>query len=102
MIRMGAWFLGVVAAVAPEAPPPPESVTMAGQVIELAEALRAYDMKVDPDPIARQVVLKGPGGEITPLLSDEASRALFADERLRHRRAVIRGRKFAGLPYLQV
>ena len=44
----------------------------------------------------------GEDGTITPLSSDETSRALFMDERLRNRNAQIVGRRFAGVPYLQV
>ena len=36
------------------------------------------------------------------VLDDPASRALFADERLRDRAVEIRGRRFEGLPYVQV
>ncbi|HEY2158150.1 MAG TPA: hypothetical protein VGH33_21150, partial [Isosphaeraceae bacterium] len=41
-------------------------------------------------------------GAVVPLISDEASRALFLDKRLRDRKAEVAGRKVAGLPYLQV
>jgi hypothetical protein len=103
MIGIGAWFLGAVLAVTPEASPPrPQDVTASGQVLELTEALPAYDVQVDADPINKQVVLKGEDRAIVPLLSDPASRALFLDERLRRRRVVIQGRRFEGLPYLQV
>ena len=60
------------------------------------------EIHVDPEPIAKQVVLVGEDGAITPLLSDEASRALFLDERLRDRPVEIRGKRFRGVPYLQV
>jgi hypothetical protein len=103
MTCMGAWLLGAVLAVTPEAPAPgPANVSVSGQVIELAEALTAYDVKFDADPIIKQVVMKGEDGAIVPLLSDPASRALFLDERLRRRRVVIQGRRYEGLPYLQV
>ena len=68
----------------------------------LAEALSRREIEADPEPIAKQVVLLGEDGSITPLFSDEASRALFLDERLRDRRAEIQGRRFRGVPYLQV
>ena len=70
----------------------------------LAAALeaRGLDVAADPEPIAKQVVILGEDGTITPLLSDETSRALFLDERLRNRNAQIVGRRFAGVPYLQV
>jgi hypothetical protein len=77
---------------------------MRGRVVTLAAALQAAkpDIHVDPEPIAKQVVLLGDDGAITPLLSDEASRALFLDDRLRDHPAEVRGKRFAGVPYLQV
>jgi hypothetical protein len=48
------------------------------------------------------VVLMALDGTITPLLADETSRALFVDERLRNRDAELVGRRFRGVPYLQV
>jgi hypothetical protein len=44
----------------------------------------------------------GNDGVITPLLPDEASRALFLDGRLRDRPVEVRGKKIHGVPYLQV
>jgi hypothetical protein len=81
-----------------------ENVTLKGKVVTLAAALDAVKVGVraDPEPIAKQVVLLGDDGMITPLFSDVASRALFQDERLRNRAAEIRGRRFPGVPYLQV
>ncbi|HEX3448720.1 MAG TPA: hypothetical protein VHS97_10735 [Isosphaeraceae bacterium] len=82
----------------------PEAVTLRGKVVTLAAALesRGLGLKADAEPIAKQVVLLAEDGSITPLLSDEASRALFLDERLRNCRAEIQGRRFQGMPYLQV
>src|SRR4051794_39524558 len=79
-----------------------EPVTLDGTVVPLNEALKPTGLAIDAEPIAKQVVLKGADGTITPLLSDDASRALFNDERLRHRRTEIKGRRHPGLPYLQV
>ena len=66
----------------------------------LAEALeaRGLELAADPEPIAKQVVLLADDGTITPLLSDETSRALFLDERLRNRNAEIVGRRFRACP----
>jgi hypothetical protein len=80
----------------------PESVTLQGTVEKLTDLLPPLGLAVDADPIASQVAVKGDDGTITPLFSDDASRALFKDDRLRHRRAVVQGRKYPGLPYLQV
>jgi len=80
----------------------PEAVTLTGNVVELAEALKPLGLAVDAEPAARQVVVQGEGGEVVPLLPDEGSRALSLDERLRRRPVEIQGRKFPGLPYVQV
>ena len=82
----------------------PESVTLRGKVLTLAQALesRQLGLKPDPGPIAKQVALLGEDGAITPLFADDASRALFLDERLRNCPCEIKGRRFAGVPYLQV
>lgn len=87
----------------PDAPPAKvETVTRRGKVVELAEVLKTKGITADPEPIAGQVALVGDDGSVVPLLSDEASRALFLDKRLRDRKAEVVGRKVAGLPYLQV
>ena len=75
---------------------------MSGKVVLLADALKGSGLDFDVEPVSKQVVLKGDDGTITPLLSDDASRALFLDERLRNRRAEIAGRHHPGLPYIQV
>ena len=80
----------------------PEAVVVSGKVLTLAESLKPFGVKADAEPTAGQVVLVADDGAVTPLLSDEASRALFQDERLRNRPATIHGRRFDGLPYLQV
>lgn len=79
-----------------------ETVTLTGTVVTLAEAMKSTGLAFDAEPVAKQVVLKGGDGTITPLLSDDASRALFQDERLRHRNTQVIGRRHPGLPYLQV
>src|SRR4051812_21088926 len=79
-----------------------ETAVLAGKVVELAKALKATGLSFDEEPIAKQVVLQGSDGTLTPLLSDDASRALFLDERLRNRPIEIVGRRHRGLPYLQV
>ncbi|MEO6811579.1 MAG: hypothetical protein ABI353_20905 [Isosphaeraceae bacterium] len=102
---VGLW-LGLLWFTAPTAPAtePPrfEEVTLQGEVVELSDALRTLGLPADPGLIAGQVVLNGNDGALTPILSDEASRALFKDHRLRDRQAELKGRLYAGLPYLQV
>ncbi len=82
----------------------PESVTLRGKVMPLDAAIRSLglDVKPDPESLAHQVVLLGEDRSITPLLSDDASRALFLDPRLQGCPTEIRGRRFPGVPYLQV
>jgi hypothetical protein len=79
-----------------------ETVEKSGRVVELAAVLKATKLVVDTEPVAAQVVLQEPDGTITPLLSDDASRALFLDKQLRDRPIAIHGRRYPGLPYLQV
>ncbi len=80
----------------------PETVTKTGKVVWLSAALKARGVPADPDPIARQAVLLEDDGTISPLLSDESSRAFFLDERMRDRKAELTFRRFPGLTYLQV
>jgi hypothetical protein len=86
----------------PATAPAPETISVKGKVMELTEVVAGKGIKVDAEPIAKQVVLVGADGSITPLLSDEASRAFFLDKRMRNRETVILARKHTGLPYLQV
>lgn len=79
-----------------------ESVVVKGTVVELSEALKAFKLKVDPESVTTQVVVRSADGTLTPILSDDASRALFKDGRLRGRPAEIQGRRYRGLPFLQV
>ncbi len=97
------------AALAPPPPPSstassPEPVVVRGKVLTLAEALvaRGLPVKPDADTAARQVVVLENDGTIVPLLCEDASRAFFLDERLRKCPSEIQGRRFTGVPYLQV
>jgi hypothetical protein len=98
------WIILVFSAIAPPQNAAPETVTVSGKVLTLTEALKARGLalEVDPDPAAKQAVLLAEDGTIMPLLSDETSRALFLDARLRNRNAQIVGRRHQRLPYLQV
>jgi hypothetical protein len=98
------WLVSVTILFVPSQRAAPETVTLRGKVLTLTEALKArgVGLNVDPEPATKQAVLLGEDGTITPLLSDETSRALFMDERLRNRNAQIVGRRHSGLPYLQV
>jgi hypothetical protein len=102
----GPWYLAICFALAGGAPPAggSEAVVLHGKAKLLAAALqsRGLTLKVDPDPIAKQVVLLAEDGAITPIFSDEASRALFLDERLRDCPVELEGRRYANVPYVQV
>jgi hypothetical protein len=79
-------------------------VTLTGRVVLLADALKGFPLRADAGPIEGQVVLISTDTphQIVPLLSDEGSRALFLDERLRDRPVRLFARRYDGLPYLQV
>jgi hypothetical protein len=98
----GLVLLGALAATPNAAATAPETVTVGGKVLELTAALKAKGLVVDAEPIAKQVALQGEDGSLTPLLSDDASRAFFLDGRLRDRRVELKARRIPGLPYLQV
>ncbi len=78
--------------------------TIRGKAMLLPAALKQKGVatRYDLDPIAKQVVVVSADGAITPLLSDDASRALFADERLRDRPIQMQARRIPGLAYVQV
>jgi hypothetical protein len=106
-MRAGSWcflLLWIQAATTPPAPAVPERVTLEGKFMTLASAVKARSLgvKIDSEPAEKQVVLVGEAGVVTPLLSDQASRALFLDKRLLDRRGSVDGRRFRGVPYLQV
>jgi hypothetical protein len=102
--------VGLIVAIGGEMSAPPgssahsEVVTLRGKVVMLADVVKSKGVssKVDVEPISKQVVLMGDDGTVTPLLSDDASRALFLDHRLRDRPAEIHGRRYPGMPYVQV
>ena len=101
-LAAGLMVSGLAASLGAEVPV--QDVVLRGKVVTLAAALDAKKLgiRVDAEPTANAVVLLGADGTITPLLSDEASRALFLDKRLRDRPAELRGKRFGGVPYLQV
>jgi hypothetical protein len=106
LMRAGAWCF-LLLWILRGTPPPstaPKRVTLAGKVMTLTAAFeaRGLALKTDPESTEKQVVILGKDGAITPLVSDQASRALFLDKRLLDRQAEIHGQRFAGVPYLQV
>ena len=78
------------------------TATKLGKVVTLAQALAPLGLTFDKEPVAKQMVLLEAGGTITPLLSDDASRAFFLDDRVRDRKVEIKGRLLKGSPYFQV
>jgi hypothetical protein len=103
-MRWAAWvWLGVLPTFLAQTPEPkPDKVTLTGQVVLLNDVLKSRGVQADQDALAKQVVLQSGDGAITPLLCDDASRALFLDQKLRDRPVEIQGRRLSGLPYLQV
>ncbi|WP_422930389.1 hypothetical protein [Singulisphaera sp. PoT] len=99
---IGLSLLLILSSADPAAAPKAETLTLAGEVCELGPALQNLRLPFDSEPIAKQVVLKTSDKALHPLISDEASRALFLDRRLRDRRAELKVRRYPGLPYLQV
>ncbi|MDX2036221.1 MAG: hypothetical protein SFX72_06185 [Isosphaeraceae bacterium] len=79
-----------------------ELVTLTGEVDFLADVLSRRGLTPDRKPIAEQVVLVEKDGAITPMLSDDASRAFFLDDRVRRRKTEVVARRYRGLAYLQV
>ena len=80
----------------------PERVTLHGTVLTLSQALKSSKLPVDAEPADKQVVIKTETGELIPLLSNDASRALFLDARLQNRDAEVHALRHKNLPYLQV
>ena len=99
-----AGLLVLLGAGPPASPAKGAEVVLRGKVVTLKSALQSLgiDVKADPESIGRDVVLLGEDRSITPLFRDDASRALFLDERLRDCPAEIHGRRFPGVPYVQV
>jgi hypothetical protein len=86
----------------PAAGAEPERVTLTGKVVLLSDVLKAQGIAADRDTVENQVVLQADDGAHTPLLCDDASRALFQDARLRGRVTEIEARRIPKLPYLRV
>ncbi len=80
----------------------PEPIRLQAKAMWLSDALKSRKIPADLEMTTLQVVLVEPGGAIRPILRDEASRALFLDERLRNRDLEVQARRYPGLPYLQV
>jgi hypothetical protein len=83
-------------------PPAPTPTSLRGEAILLSEVLSSLKVEADASTLEGQVVIRTAEGAIVPILSDPSSRALFLDERMRHRPLEINARRFAGLPHLQV
>jgi len=85
-------------------PRPSQDGVLKGKVLTLPEAIEVAKLgiRADAEPIARQVVVLGDDGTLTPIWSDEASRALFLDEQLRGKPAELRIKRLPGVPYVQV
>lgn len=102
MPTMACFLLLALSTAAPGDSPPPTDVVLSGEAVLLTKALKEAGRNFDEAPIASQVVVRAKDGNLTPLLSDDASRALFNDERLRDRPAEFRVRRLPNLPYVQI
>ena len=82
-----------------------QTVTLAGTVIPLSQALHQRGLACDPDGVEDQLVLRqdDPDATLTPILKDSATRAFWIDpDRFRDQAIRLTGRLYPGLPYLQV
>ena len=79
-----------------------QEVKIDGVAVTLAEEAQARGLRLEKDPPADQVVLKGDTGQVTPILCNAASKALVTDARLRGRKTRIVGRRHEGLPFVEV
>jgi hypothetical protein len=79
----------------------PRHETFTGKVVELKEALKKTDLKLDDD-IGLSLVLLSSDGKIYPLLKDAGSRRFYRDAKLRNREVRITGRKIGEPGFLQV
>ena len=77
-------------------------VTLTGKASLLASRLKGLDVSADADAVEKLIVVESGPGVFEVLLPDTASRALVLDERLRNRDIEVKGRRIAGLPFLQV
>lgn len=77
-MRPGPWCFLLVWVLGGTTPqhPAPQRVSVRGKVTTLAKALEArhIELKADPEPTEKQVVIVGADGAITPLFSDQGSR----------------------------
>lgn len=102
MPMLACFILVALSADAPDETSRPGVTTLTGEVVMLTKALKENGQTFDEGPIATQVVLRDEKKTLTPLLSNDASRALFQDERLRDRPAELRVQRLPNLPYVQV
>ncbi|HEU5116957.1 MAG TPA: hypothetical protein VFT74_09810, partial [Isosphaeraceae bacterium] len=77
-------------------------VTLSGEVRTLVEVLKDREVTADASLVGGQVVLESSEGQISALLPNGASKALYLDERLRDRPAEVTAWKHPGLPFLEV
>jgi hypothetical protein len=79
-----------------------KEVSFTGKVVLLQSVLKREGILADEENVANQIVLERADGQIVPLVSNGASRALVLDERLRDRPIEIQGLKRDRLPHLEV
>jgi hypothetical protein len=89
-------ILGLEVAVWSDAKPSTATLTLEGQVVKLAELLKADDVQVDADAVPFVLALRTQDGKLLPIVKTLGSRALFQDGRLLNRPLQVRGRLAAG------
>lgn len=78
------------------------SVTLSGQVRTLVDVLKDRGITADASLVGDAVVLESSDGQVSALLPNGASKALFLDERLRERPTELTAWKHPGLTFLEV
>ncbi len=89
-------ILGLEIAVWSAAKPSTATLTLEGQVVKLAELLKADDVQVDADAVPFALALRTQDGKLLPIVKTLGSRALFQDGRLLNRPLQVRGRLAGG------
>lgn len=73
-----------------------------GKVVPLADVLKRFGIKLDPDANATWMTLVAVDGKVYPLIKDSGSRMFFKDKRLLNRPMRLTGKLVDGTHLLQV
>lgn len=90
-------------AEAPKTDKPYTTVSIAGKVVWLSDALkRRFDVKTDDDVSHAVVALETDDGQLWPIVKDARGRSFYSDERLRDIDVELLVRRYEGSPMIQV